>query len=127
MKAFGVWRNSSAYWKGSAENDTLQRIYGMSFPVAKEYDAWVAEQNAAKERDHRLQGKKQELFFFHPLSPGSCFFLPAGAKIYNKLLDFIRAEYRVRGFQEVVTPNMFNKDLWDTSGHWVMFFFQFFF
>jgi threonyl-tRNA synthetase len=61
----GVWRNSSAYWKGNAQNDTLQRVYGMSFPVPKEYKAWEIEQEAAKERDHRLQGKVEieiELF-----------------------------------------------------------------
>ena len=60
----------------------------------------------------------QQLFFFHELSPGSCFFLPHGAKIYNKLVEFIRSEYRKRGFSEVITPNMFNVNLWHTSGHW---------
>jgi len=74
-----------------------------------------------KERDHRNQGKKQELFFFHPMSPGSCFFLPKGAKIYNKLKNFIEGQYRIRGFTEVMTPNMFNKELWETSGHWELY------
>ena len=60
----------------------------------------------------------QELFFFHELSPGSCFFLPRGAHIYNKLIEFIRVEYRRRGFQEVVSPNVYNAKLWKTSGHW---------
>lgn len=60
----------------------------------------------------------QELFFFHPFSPGSAFFLPHGARIYNKLVSFIKAEYHHRGFTEVITPNMFNKALWETSGHW---------
>lgn len=60
----------------------------------------------------------QELFFFHELSPGSCFFLPRGAHIYNTLVDFIKAEYWERGFQEVITPNMYNSKLWETSGHW---------
>uniref|UniRef100_A0A8C5LIH4 threonine--tRNA ligase n=1 Tax=Leptobrachium leishanense TaxID=445787 RepID=A0A8C5LIH4_9ANUR len=62
--------------------------------------------------------KDQELFFFHELSPGSCFFLPKGSYIYNQLIDFIRQEYRKRGFQEVVTPNIYNSKLWQTSGHW---------
>lgn len=62
--------------------------------------------------------QEQELFFFHELSPGSCFFLPRGAYIYNTLVDFIKSEYRKRGFQEVVTPNIFNSKLWQTSGHW---------
>nr|4HWT_A Chain A, Threonine--tRNA ligase, cytoplasmic [Homo sapiens]4HWT_B Chain B, Threonine--tRNA ligase, cytoplasmic [Homo sapiens] len=69
-------------------------------------------------RDHRKIGRDQELYFFHELSPGSCFFLPKGAYIYNALIEFIRSEYRKRGFQEVVTPNIFNSRLWMTSGHW---------
>lgn len=60
----------------------------------------------AEARDHRAQGKKQELYFFHPLSPGSAFFLPRGAKLYNKLQSFVREQYRVRGYTEVITPNM---------------------
>jgi threonyl-tRNA synthetase len=62
--------------------------------------------------------QNQELFFFHPLSPGSCFFLPHGARVYNKLVEYIRSEYRNRGFTEVVTPNMFSTQLWNMSGHW---------
>jgi threonyl-tRNA synthetase len=63
-------------------------------------------------------GKEQELFFFHELSPGSCFFLPKGAHIYNLLVKLIKDEYRKRGFNEVVTPNIYNAKLWQTSGHW---------
>merc|ERR1719494_160899 len=63
-------------------------------------------------------GKEQELFFFHELSPGSCFFLPNGAHIYNTLMDLMKAEYKKRGFQEVVSPNMYSTKLWETSGHW---------
>lgn len=74
-------------------------------------------QEAAR-RDHRKIGREQELFFFHELSPGSCFFLPHGARIYNTLMDFIKQEYRKRGYTEVMSPNMFNVKLWQTSGHW---------
>jgi threonyl-tRNA synthetase len=70
------------------------------------------------EVDHRRIGLNQELFFFHEMSPGSCFFLPHGARIYNKLIEFIRAEYRNRGFTEVVSPNICKKELWEVSGHW---------
>lgn len=63
-------------------------------------------------------GREQELFFFHELSPGSCFFLPKGAHIYNELVNLIKGEYRKRGFNEVVTPNIYNSKLWQTSGHW---------
>ena len=65
-----------------------------------------------------LSSQNQELFFFHELSPGSCFFLPRGAFIYNTLVEFIRSEYWKRGFQEVVSPNLYNSKLWETSGHW---------
>lgn len=62
--------------------------------------------------------QEQELFFFHELSPGSCFFQPRGAHIYNTLINFIKKEYRKRGFQEVLSPNIFNAKLWQVSGHW---------
>eukprot|EP00505_MAST-04D_sp_SCG-Rhode-Island_P004505 Stramenopile-MAST_4_protein_4505 len=71
-----------------------------------------------KQNDHRRVGTQQELFFFHDLSPGSCFFMPHGARIYNKLVDFIKAEYWQRGYMEVVTPNIFSTDLWKISGHY---------
>uniref|UniRef100_A0A8B9SWZ9 Probable threonine--tRNA ligase, cytoplasmic n=1 Tax=Anas platyrhynchos TaxID=8839 RepID=A0A8B9SWZ9_ANAPL len=86
------------------------------FPDALE--AWQRAQDAAALRDHRRIGREQELFFFHKLSPGSCFFLPRGAHIYNALVDFIRSEYQARGFCEVVTPNVFSPRLWELSGHW---------
>lgn len=75
-------------------------------------------QEEARQRDHRKIGREQELYFFHELSPGSCFFFPKGAHIYNTLVDFIRGEYRKRGFEEVVSPNIYNSKLWQTSGHW---------
>ncbi|CAH0724201.1 unnamed protein product, partial [Brenthis ino] len=118
VKAMKVTKNSSTYWEGKAEAETLQRIYGVSFPEPKQLKEWELIQEEAAKRDHRKIGKEQELFFFHELSPGSCFFQPRGAHIYNTLVNFIREEYRKRGFQEVVTPNMFNSKLWQTSGHW---------
>ena len=75
-------------------------------------------QEEAAKRDHRKLGKEQDLFFFHELSPGSCFFQPKGAHIYNKLMEFIKEGYWKRGFQEVVSPNIYNSKLWKTSGHW---------
>ncbi|KAM4708865.1 threonine--tRNA ligase 1, cytoplasmic isoform 3-T3 [Discoglossus pictus] len=118
IKAFKIHKNSSTYWEGKADMETLQRVYGISFPDPKMLKEWEKFQEEAKNRDHRKIGREQELFFFHELSPGSCFFLPKGAFIYNQLIDFIRQEYRKRGFQEVVTPNVYNSKLWQTSGHW---------
>ncbi|ORX45489.1 threonyl-tRNA synthetase [Hesseltinella vesiculosa] len=117
IKALAITKNSSSYFLGDAKNDSLQRIYGISFPDKKqltEYKKFIEE---AAKRDHRKIGREQELFFFHDLSPGSAFMLPHGARIYNALMDMIKEQYRVRGFTEVMTPNMFNMKLWHQSGH----------
>ncbi|XP_076761471.1 threonine--tRNA ligase isoform X1 [Xylocopa sonorina] len=119
VKAIKITKNSSTYWEGNANAESLQRLYGISFPDTKQLKEWEKFQEEAAKRDHRKIGKEQELFFFHELSPGSCFFQPRGAHIYNTLVEFIRSEYRKRGFQEVVTPNMYNSKLWQTSGHWM--------
>ncbi|EQC31365.1 threonyl-tRNA synthetase [Saprolegnia diclina VS20] len=117
IKAFAVTRTSSTYWLGKTTNDTLQRVYGISFPDTKQMKEWKHFQEEAAKRDHRKLGLQEELYFFHQLSPGCCFWLPHGARIYMKLLEYIRSEYRKRGYHEVITPNVFNMDLWHTSGH----------
>merc|ERR1712223_517952 len=118
VKAMAITKNSATYWEGNSEAESLQRIYGVSFPDSKQLKDWKIFQEEAAKRDHRKLGKEQDLFFFHELSPGSCFFQPKGAHIYNKLVAFIREEYWKRGFQEVISPNIFNSKLWQTSGHW---------
>uniref|UniRef100_A0A8C5EK36 threonine--tRNA ligase n=1 Tax=Gouania willdenowi TaxID=441366 RepID=A0A8C5EK36_GOUWI len=84
----------------------------------KHKEEWEKEQAELRRRDHRRIGTDQELFFFNEVSPGSCFFLPKGAHIYNTLTDFIKSEYRARGFTEVVTPTLYSTALWERSGHW---------
>ncbi|XP_039498343.1 threonine--tRNA ligase 1, cytoplasmic isoform X1 [Drosophila santomea] len=118
VKALKITKNSSTYWEGKADAETLQRVYGISFPDPKQLKEWEKLQEEAAKRDHRKIGREQELFFFHELSPGSCFFQPRGAHIYNTLMSFMKAEYRKRGFQEVISPNIYNAKLWMTSGHW---------
>uniref|UniRef100_A0A8C5B9F7 threonine--tRNA ligase n=1 Tax=Gadus morhua TaxID=8049 RepID=A0A8C5B9F7_GADMO len=118
IKALKIYKNSATYWEGRADMETLQRVYGISFPDTKMLKEWEVFQEEARNRDHRKIGKDQELFFFHDLSPGSCFFMPRGAFIYNTLTEFIRDEYWRRGFQEVSSPNIYNSKLWETSGHW---------
>ncbi|CAI6354569.1 unnamed protein product [Macrosiphum euphorbiae] len=118
VKAFKVVKNSATYWEGNSTAETLQRVYGISFSDNKQMKEWEKFQEEAARRDHRKIGREQELFFFHELSPGSCFFQPKGAHIYNTLIEFIKSEYRKRGFQEVVSPNIYNVKLWQTSGHW---------
>ncbi|KAM4755740.1 threonine--tRNA ligase, mitochondrial isoform 2-T2 [Cyanocitta cristata] len=110
-------QSSAALW-GGAGGRSLQRVAAVAFPSAQELEQWERAQDEAAQRDHRRIGKDQELFFFHKFSPGSCFFLPRGAHVYNALVEFIRSEYRARGFSEVVTPNLFSPQLWELSGHW---------
>ncbi len=117
LEAFVVKNNSSSYWQGNKNNDSLQRVYGMSFAEQEQLDKWQKDLEDAAKRDHRNIGQAQELFFAHKWAPGCAFFLPNGAKIYNKLIAFLRKEYRKRGFIEVMSPNMFNKELFHSSGH----------
>lgn len=118
VKAFKVTKNSAAYWLNDATKDSLQRIYGISFTKEKDLKDWLHFQEEAAKRDHRRIGQQQELFFFHQLSPGSCFWMPHGARIYERLMEFMKQKYRDRGYELVVTPNIYNVDLWKTSGHW---------
>ncbi|XVE75087.1 hypothetical protein DITRI_Ditri12bG0068600 [Diplodiscus trichospermus] len=108
---------SSAYWRGNKDRESLQRVYGISYPDQKCLKEYIHQLEEAKKYNYRLLGAKQELFFCHPLSPGSWFFLPHGTRIYNKLMEFIRNEYWKRGYQKVKSPNMYNMNLWETSGH----------
>lgn len=117
IKAFAATGHSATNWLGETENDSLQRMYGISFPDKKMLKVWKENQEKAKERDHRRIAQTQELIFFHDLSPGSAFWLPHGARIYNKLVDFMRSHLWIRGYDEIITPNVFNLDLWHTSGH----------
>ncbi|WFD34886.1 threonine--tRNA ligase [Malassezia cuniculi] len=118
IKAMTVLKNSASYFLGNQANDSLQRLYGISFPDKKQMTEYKKFLEEAAKRDHRRIGREQELFMFHELSPGSCFWLPHGARIYNRLQEFIKSEYRRRGFDEVISPNMYNSKLWETSGHW---------
>jgi len=119
VKSFMCTKNSSAYWLGKAENDSLQRIYGISFPDDKRMKEYKKMLEDAAERDHRNVGNKQELFFFHPtVSPGSCFWQPMGARIYNELIALCRREYQIRGFGEVISPNIYSQTLFQISGHY---------
>ncbi|KAE9547796.1 hypothetical protein FO519_008991 [Halicephalobus sp. NKZ332] len=118
IKALQVAKSSSSYWEGNAEAEALQRVYGISFPDPKQLKEWQKFQEEAAKRDHRKIGRDQDLFFFHPMSPGSAFWYPKGAHINNQLINFIKKQYRKRGFNEVITPNMYNAKLWEQSGHW---------
>ena len=117
IKAMQIVKNGATYWKNDNKRESLQRIYGISFPNKKDMKEYLELKKRAEESDHRHIGEKQNLFFFNDLSPGSCFWLPHGARVYTKLQKFMRECYYKRGFTEVVSPNVFKFTLWETSGH----------
>jgi len=118
IKAFKLTKVAGAYWRGDLKNKQLQRLYGIAFPSKQQMDDYFKLQEEAEKRDHRKIGKDLELFMFHDWSPGSAFFLPKGTIIYNELMNLVKEEYQKRGYQEVITPQLFNKALWELSGHW---------
>ncbi|MCH8520230.1 MAG: threonine--tRNA ligase [Nanoarchaeota archaeon] len=118
IKAFKLEKMTKAYWRGNSENKQLNRVYGAAFWKKSEMDEYYAMLEEAKKRDHRIVGKKLKLFMTHEYAPGMAFFLPKGFTIYKELQYFVREQYRKHDFKEVMTPNMFNKKLWETSGHW---------
>ncbi|KAI8838631.1 hypothetical protein BC829DRAFT_404352 [Chytridium lagenaria] len=117
LNAFKVLRTGSAHL-GSDPSVQVSRVYGIAFPKTAQLKDWESVQDMAAKRDHRVIGKQQGLFMMSPLAPGSAFMLPHGTRIANRLMEFIRAEYRAFDYDEVVTPLMFNKEVWQTSGHW---------
>jgi len=117
IKSVTVNQCSRAHWRADVTKDPLVRVYAVTFPTEKLMKEYKLRIEEAKKRDHRVIGLNQELFFFHQLSPGSCFFLPDGAKVYGGLVNFIKEKYWEYEYDEVVTPNIYNFDLWKTSGH----------
>ena len=118
LKAFKLTSTSNAYWKGDAKNQPMQRLYGTAFLAQKDLDAHLARLEEAKKRDHRKVGKELGLFTWHPWAPGATFWLAKGATLYNTLADYMRSRLFPAGYVEVKTPIVFNKGLWETSGHW---------
>jgi threonyl-tRNA synthetase len=109
---------SGAYFKGDERNEMLQRIYGTAFASKKELDAYFARLEEIRRRDHRRLGKELDLFSFHPEAPASPFFHPRGAIVYNALIEHMRERYLHYGYQEVITPQIFDVALWKRSGHY---------
>jgi len=118
LKAFKLLNTSNAYWKGDARNQPMQRIYGTAFFSDKELQAHLTQIEEAKKRDHRKVGRELGLFMFHPWAAGSTFWLEKGTTLYNLLANYMRGMLFPSGYVEVKTPLVFNKALWETSGHW---------
>jgi len=118
LKAFKLLSTSNAYWKGDAKNQPMQRIYGTAFFSDKELQAYLQRIEEAKKRDHRKIGREQGLFWFHPWAPGEPFWLPKGTTLVHLLGNYMRSVLFPAGYVEVRAPLVFNKALWETSGHW---------
>jgi threonyl-tRNA synthetase len=118
LKAFKLLSTSNAYWKGDARNQPMQRIYGTAFFNESELKAHLQRIEEAKKRDHRKLGKELGLFMFHRWAPGATFWLAKGTVLWNTLADYMRSTLIPAGYVEVKAPIIFNKALWETSGHW---------
>ncbi|HQT44726.1 MAG TPA: threonine--tRNA ligase [Candidatus Micrarchaeota archaeon] len=115
---FKLTKVGGAYWRNDSTKAQMQRISGFAFQAAQELEAHLKLVEEAEKRDHRKIGVQLGLLMFHDWSPGSPFLLPNGTVVYNELQQFIREEYFRRGYSEVITPQLFNKKLWEASGHW---------
>ncbi len=120
--AFKLTSVAGAYWRGDAKRPQLQRVYGTAWRTQEELDHYLWQLEEAEKRDHRRLGRELELFMFHPYAPGAPFWLPRGTVLYQTLADLMRRLLVGHaGYVEVRTPLIFNKALWETSGHWQKF------
>jgi threonyl-tRNA synthetase len=118
LKAFKVLHASNAYWKGDAKGTPMQRIYGTAFFKDDDLKQYLTRVEESKKRDHRKIGKDLGLFMFHTWAPGAAFWLGKGTTLYNTLANYMREVLFPSGYSEVKTPLIYNKALWETSGHW---------
>src|SRR5256712_9126914 len=118
LKAFKLLSTSNAYWKGDARNQPMQRVYGTAFFADKDLKAYLAQVEEAKKRDHRKLGRELGLFTFHQWAPGAPFWLDKGTTLYHSLANYMRDVLFPGGYVEAKTPLVFNKALWERSGHW---------
>lgn len=118
VKAFKLQSIAGAYWRGNEKNKMLQRIYGTAFPSKEELDAYLHMLEEAAKRDHRKLGKELDIFALMDEGPGFPFFLPNGMVIRNELINYWREVHRRYNYQEIKTPMILSRKLWETSGHW---------
>jgi threonyl-tRNA synthetase len=118
-KAFKLMKLAGAYWRGDSNNEMLQRIYGTAWRDKKELKAYLHRLEEAEKRDHRKLGRKFDLFHFSDEAPGSVFWHPKGWKLFLLLLDYMRKRQDDAGYVEVNTPDVMDRSLWETSGHWL--------
>ena len=117
LKHFKLLSSAGAYWRGDERRQMLQRIYATAFFRKEELDAHLHQIDEARRRDHRVVGRSLDLFLFHPYAPGAAFWTERGTTLMNVLLAYLRELHR-DDYREVMTPLLYNKALWETSGHW---------
>ncbi|MDH4349502.1 MAG: TGS domain-containing protein, partial [Gemmatimonadota bacterium] len=118
LKHFKLLSAAAAYWRGDSRRQMLQRIYGTAWFKKEDLAAYTHRLEEAKRRDHRKLGRELDLFLFHPVSPGSAFWTDKGTTLYRVINDYIRELQQRHGYLEIKTPLLYNKALWETSGHW---------
>ena len=118
LKAFTLTKVAGAYWRGDARNAMLQRIYGTCWPDAKALDAYLTRLEEATRRDHRRLGAQLDLFHFDDCAPGSVFWHAAGWTLFQQLIAYMRARQDEADYIEINTPDVMDRSLWETSGHW---------
>ncbi|KAB7623647.1 threonine--tRNA ligase [Alkalilimnicola sp. S0819] len=121
LQAFKLTKVAGAYWRGDSSNEMLQRIYGTAWSDKKALKAYLKRLEEAEKRDHRRIARLQDLFHIQEEAPGMVFWHDRGWRVYVALQDYIRQQLRGRGYQEVQTPNLADRSLWEKSGHWEKF------
>ena len=120
-KYFKLIKVAGAYWRGDSNNEMLQRIYGTSWSSKKELDEYLKRIEEAEKRDHRKLGKEMDLFHFREESPGSVFWHRKGWSLFQNLISYMREKQNLAGYQEINTPEILDRSLWEKSGHWEKF------
>jgi len=118
LKAFKLMKVAGAYWRGDSRNEMLQRIYGTCWPDKKQLKVYLHRLEEAEKRDHRKLGRKLDLFHVQEEAPGMVFWHPKGWLVYRTVEQYIRDKIRARGYQEIRTPQIVDRSLWEKSGHW---------
>ena len=118
IKFFKLRSVAGAYWRGSEKNKMLTRIYGTAFESQEALDEFIKQKEEAEKRNHKKLGKELELFMFHETAPGLAYFLPKGVKVYNELVNYWREEHENYNYQEIFSPLLNKRELYETSGHW---------
>ena len=121
VRFFKLLSSSGAYWRGDEKNPMLQRIYGTAWLTREDLDRHLWRLEEARKRDHRKLGRELDLFEFHDVAPGAAFWLPNGMILVRELEQFAREHLDARGYQEISTPLLVNKRLWEQSGHWELY------